>query len=235
MDEGWTRYVFDTFELPYVTVRNEMLRAGQLRDFHDVLVIPSLSGRQLDQGRTPGTIHDEYSRGLAPEGAVAVEEFVREGGTLITFASSCRWAIDLLRLSVVDVTREENDFSCPGSVLRGVPEPEGTFSVGLPSSIGLFFSRGCGAWRVMTEKELKEAEIPDGQAIEVLLRYAPTRVLLSGWIRDPEVIAGHAGWVRADYGAGHVHLFGFRPQFRGWTQATFPLIFRAVFLDGQAG
>ncbi|MHC4731724.1 MAG: M14 family metallopeptidase [Planctomycetota bacterium] len=235
MDEGWTRYVLDTFGVPYVTVRNEMLRAGALGDFLDVLVIPSLSGRQLDQGRRPGTVHDEYTRGLAPEGAVAVEEFVREGGTLVTFASSCRWAIELLRLGLVDVStgEEAGDFSCPGSVLRGVPEPDGPFTAGLPSSVTLFFSRGCGAWRPMTEKERKEAKIPDGQVMEVLLRYAPTRVLLSGWIREPEVIAGHSGWVRAEYGAGHVHLLGFRPQFRGWTQATFPLIFRAIFLDGQ--
>ena len=41
MDEGWARFVFDTFGVPYVTVRNEMVRAGNLNEFLDVLVIPS--------------------------------------------------------------------------------------------------------------------------------------------------------------------------------------------------
>ena len=30
MDEGWMRWVFDTHRMPYVSVKNEMLRAGRL-------------------------------------------------------------------------------------------------------------------------------------------------------------------------------------------------------------
>ena len=65
---------------------------------------------------------------------------------------------------------------------------------------------------------------------QVLLRYAPRHTLLSGWIRKPDVIAGQAAWVLARHGEGRVHLFGFRPHYRGWTQATFPLLFRAMLL-----
>jgi hypothetical protein len=48
MDEGWMRWVFDTFGVKYVTVRNEMLRAGSLADFLDVLVLPGVDARDLD-------------------------------------------------------------------------------------------------------------------------------------------------------------------------------------------
>ena len=234
MDEGWTRYLFDTFGIPYVTVRNEMLRAGQLGDFLDVLVIPSLRPTQLDRGRPEGTVPEEYAGGLAPEGAVAVEEFVRAGGTLVTFGSSTHWATELLRLALVDVTQgpAAEEFSCPGSVLRGVPGNH-PLTAGLPASVALFFSSGSSAWRPMTDKEREEAESINDGAIEILMEYAPTRMLLSGWIKEPQVIEGRAGWVRAEYGQGTAHLFGFRPQFRGWTQATFPLIFRSILLDGQ--
>ena len=44
MDEGWMRWVFDTNRLEYVSVKNEMLRAGRLHEFLDVLIIPSISG-----------------------------------------------------------------------------------------------------------------------------------------------------------------------------------------------
>lgn len=231
MDEGWMRWVLDTWEIPCVSVRNEMIRAGNLHDFLDVLIIADLGPRTLDDGRTPGTVPEEFTRGLAPEGAVAVEEFVRRGGTLITFASSSQWAIDLMKLPLVDVTRgaEAKGFSCPGSVLRGIAEPH-DLTVGLPESIPLFFSRSA-AYRVMTDKEQRDAGAVTIPRAQILMRYAPTRVLLSGWIKEPQVIENQGAWVRIEYGRGRVHLFAFRPQYRGWSQATFPLIFRAAALD----
>jgi len=82
------------------------------------------------------------------------------------------------------------------------------------------------------DDERKEATPSDFVGkIETIARYAPQQLLLSGWIRDPQVIENQSGWMRADYGQGGVHLFGFRPQYRGWTRATFPLIFRAVLLE----
>jgi hypothetical protein len=234
MDEGWMRYVFDTFEVEYRTVRNEMLRAGAIGEFLNVLVIPSLSGNQLDDGRSPGSVAPRYTRGLDPEGAVAIEEFVREGGTLITVGSSSQWAIDLFELPLIDVTREnegkENGFSCPGSLLRAIPE-KAPITADLPSSLTLFFSRS-SAWREMTTEEREAARRPEAQ-LTTLLRYAPTRLLLSGYCRSPETITGRAAWIQAAHGDGQVHLFAFRPQYRGWSQATFPLLFRAILFAGN--
>jgi hypothetical protein len=232
MDEGWLRYALDTYEFPYVSVKNEMLRAGRLADFLDVLVIADISGGQLDRGRAEGSVFPEYTGGLAPEGAVAVEEFVRGGGRLVTLDASSQWAIDLFQVPLIDVTRDTG-FSCPGSVLRGVPE-SGSWTVDLPESVPLFFSRS-GGWRTMTAAERDAAGIaarPDDQE-QTLLRYAPTRVLLSGWVNEPEVIAGRSAWVRAEYGRGTLHLFAFRPQYRGWTHGTMPLLFRAMLLGDR--
>lgn len=233
MDEGWTRWVLDEFGIPFTGVRNEMLRAGKLRELLDVLVLPSISGRQLDAGRAPGSVPSEYSRGLDPEGAIAIEEFVREGGRLVCVGSSSAWAIDLFRLPLVDVTRTEEgrNFACPGSVLRGIPV-EHQLTSGLESSVALFFSRSA-AWRAMTDSERKSAEEsgPLGEGpVEPLLLYAPSRVLLSGFIEQPEVIAGRQAWVRAEHGEGEIHLFGFRPQYRAWAQDTFQLLFRSMLV-----
>jgi len=48
-------------------------------------------------------------------------------------------------------------------------------------------------------------------------------------------VAGRAAWVRAESGRGAIHLFGFRPFYRGWTQADFALAFRALVLERAAG
>lgn len=227
MSEGWLRWVLEDSGVPYTTVRNENLRAGRLDDVLDVLVLPDTSGRQLDRGREPGSAPERFVGGLDPEGAVAIEEFVRRGGTLVAIEDAAAWAIELFGLPLVDVARgsEAGDFSCPGSVLRAVPRA-GEATAGLSESLALFFSRS-SAWRV--------DEAPEGRsAPEVLLEYAPTRTLLSGWIRDGERIAGKAAWVRADHGAGRVHLFAFSPHYRSWTQQTFGLLFRAL-CDGRDG
>ncbi len=237
MDEGWLRWVLDSHGVPYVRIRNEMIRAGTLRDVVDVLVIASIGGRSLDAGRSPGSVFPEFSRGLDPEGAIAVTEFVEAGGTLITLGGSSGWAAELFDLQITDViadAKTKKDFSCPGSVLRGVfPEEREDVTVGLPSSIALMFSSG-SAWRLgLSETEKKAREEAkrlraDPRQIDVLLRYAPTRTLLSGWIRTPEVIADRAAWLRVHHGEGRIHLFAFRPQYRGWSQGTFQLLFRAI-------
>ena len=229
MDEGWLRWVFDEFGVPYVRVRNEMIRAGDLGAFLDVLVIASISERELDTGRSPGSVPPEFTRGLDPEGAAAIDEFVRGGGRLVALGRSAAWARELFDLPLTDVTRGEaaGEFACPGSVLRGVPEAS-PFTAGLPDSLPLFFSRSA-AWQVDQPAASDEGDTAP-PAVEVLLRYAPTRVLLSGWIREPEVIAGRAAWVRARHGEGTLHLFGFRPQYRSWSQGTFSLLYRALLL-----
>jgi hypothetical protein len=230
-DEGWTRWVFDTFGVKHTIVRNEMLRAGALSSFLDVLVLPGVGATELDKGRSEGSVYDEYAGGLDPEGAVAVEEFVRGGGTLVAIGSSTKWAVDLLKLPIMDVTTtpEAKEFNCPGSVLRAVPQGTSAFTSDLDDSIAVFYSRG-QAFREMTDKERADTG-SEKTKVDFLLRYASTRLLVSGWIQKPEAIADRGAWVRATHGKGAVHLFGFRPQYRGWSQATFQLLFRAMLFE----
>lgn len=230
MDEGWLRWTLEHFKIPYVTVRNETLRAGKIREVIDVLVIPNTTSRALDEGREPGAAPNDLVGGLAPEGALAVQEFVREGGRLVAWADACPWAIELFRLPLVDVTREAaaKDFSCPGSVLRGNAELH-ALTVGLPHDVALFFDNGRG-WREMTKAEIEKAGREE-HAVKTLLRYAPNRLLLSGKIERPEVIEDRAAWINVRHGRGSIHLFGFSPHFRAWTQQTMHLLFRAMLLD----
>jgi hypothetical protein len=233
MDEGWLRWVLDHFKIPFVTVRNETLRAGKLGDVIDVLLIPNVTRTQLNEGREAGSAPADIVGGLAPEGAIAVEEFVREGGKLAAWGGASGWVVDLLRLPLVEVTSEAKakGFSCPGSVLRGRIETH-ALTAGLPENIALLFDGG-SAWRTATKAEIEKSKSPRVR-FKQLLSYAPSHVLLSGKIDKAEVIEGQAAWIAAKYGHGDVHLFGFSPHFRGWTQQTMHLLFRAMFLTSSS-
>src|SRR5881275_1353598 len=50
IDEGWTRWVFDTWKVPYTTLVDSVVRAGQLRAAFDVIVLPDQSPHELLEG-----------------------------------------------------------------------------------------------------------------------------------------------------------------------------------------
>ncbi|MBX3265966.1 MAG: hypothetical protein KF831_04600 [Acidobacteria bacterium] len=64
----------------------------------------------------------------------------------------------------------------------------------------------------------------------VIARYPsdPKQILLSGWALGQDKIAGKAALVEVTMGKGKIILFGFRPQYRGQSVATFPLLFNAI-------
>ena len=57
----------------------------------------------------------------------------------------------------------------------------------------------------------------------------PHDVLLSGWISGEDKLTRKAAAVAMTYGKGRIVLFGFRPEHRGQTHATFPMIFNALY------
>ena len=65
----------------------------------------------------------------------------------------------------------------------------------------------------------------------ILATYPDDRrdILLSGWMEGEKMLERKAAAVALTWGKGKVVLFGFRPQHRGQTHATFPLVFNALW------
>jgi hypothetical protein len=219
MDEGWTRWVLDQHRIPYTIVTPVDVRAGRLRGRFDALVVPDQSPRLL-AGGPPQRYPDSLRVGLGAEGAAALAAFVEGGGTLVTFNEASRYAIDALSLPVRDVAAglKPTEFYAPGSLFRlaldrrhplaanvTAPEPAAWFEEG-----PLF-------------------EITDPARATAVGRYPDEGdPLLSGWLLGAERVRGAAALVEVRQGRGRVVLFGFRPQYRAQSLATFPLVWNAL-------
>jgi hypothetical protein len=166
---------------------------------------------------------EELTGGLGAAGVRALDEFVEAGGTLILLNRASDFAITQLKLPVRDVTEglKETEFFVPGSILRTELDTSHPIAAGMP--------RESIAWAEDSPVfELNDAAA-DAARVRVLARYpAKADPLLSGWLLGAEKIKGKAALVEVARGRGRIYLFGFRPQYRAQSSATYPLLFNAV-------
>ena len=222
MDEGWTRWVFDTWKVPYVPLVDSIVRAGKLTDKFDVIVLPDQSPREILDGLPASRYPAPYAGGIGPDGAEALRQFVLGGGTLVALNEASRFAVQALLLPVRNVLEAvpDEDFYAPGSIFR--LELDGTHPVAhsMPRETAAWFQGG------------PAFDVLDSTVVRVIGRWPedPERVLLSGWVLHPERVAGKASLLEVRQGSGRVILFGFRPQYRGQSLVTYPLLFNSLHM-----
>lgn len=220
MDEGWTRWVLDAYDIPFDTLHDAQVRAGNLRARFDAIVLPSQPAREIRAGRAAGSVPPEYAGGLGETGAAALREFVRAGGTLVALEEASEYAIELLGLplSLVNDDLPPADFYIPGSILRLELDTTSAIARGMPERSIAWFGSSSFAF---------EPGSTDAR-VRIIGRYGRGETLLSGWALGEERIAGAGALVVAEVGSGRAVLFGFQPQYRGQPRATFPLLFNAL-------
>ncbi|HEX7317841.1 MAG TPA: M14 family metallopeptidase [Pyrinomonadaceae bacterium] len=219
MDEGWTRWLFDTFNVPYASLGDEQVRAGNLISKFDVIVLPSMRLREIVEGRAKETAPAEFTGGIGEGGIANLRRFVEEGGTLVCWDDSTELPLKHFNLPARNVLEgvRPADFYCPGSVLRIEIETSHPLARGYRAEADAYFVNSAAF------------EVTDPSKARVVARYAgKDEVLRSGWLLGADKLAGRAALVEATLGRGRVILFGFRPQHRGQTWGTFPLIFNAI-------
>jgi hypothetical protein len=237
MDEGWTRWVLQQNgrtnpqtnmddvrrEPPFTSLQDAEVRAGNLRAKYDSIILPDHSPRALLEGYRKGSMPEELTGGLGKEGVKALREFVERGGTLVALNEASNFAIEQFGLPVRDVTADlkRTEFYCPGSILRTVLDTTHPIARGMP--------RESVAW--VEDSPVFEIK-PDPLAlarVKIIARYPDAGTpLLSGWLLGAERIRGKAALVEVGLGEGKVYLFGFRPQYRAQSLATYPLLFNAL-------
>jgi hypothetical protein len=242
MDEGWTRWMFDQYKFPFTSLRDAEAREGDLRAKYDVIIIPDQSVGALVHGlpgsaaattgatarsgesergedRVIGAYPAEYAGGLGEAGVKGLRDFIEAGGTVITFNNASNFAIERLGVPARNVLKgaSSRDFYCPGSILRTQLDASSPLAFGLEKDSIAWFENG------------PAFEITDPASAKAIARYPESEsALLSGWILGEKLIRGKAAAVEAKIGKGRVIMFGFRPQYRAQSLATFPLLFNSI-------
>jgi hypothetical protein len=223
MDEGWTRWIFEQHGIRYESLQDAEVRRGNLRDKFDAIVLPDQPPRATLEGHRRGTMPEELTGGVGKEGVRALREFVERGGTLVCLNEASRFAVEQLDLPVRDVTAglRRTEFYAPGSILRTVLDTSHPLAKGMP--------RESIAWVEDSPVfEIKSDPLALAR-VKIVARYpASGTPLLSGWLLGEERVRGRAALVEVGLGEGRVYLFGFRPQYRAQSLATYPLLFNAL-------
>jgi hypothetical protein len=234
MDEGWTRWIFDQYKFGYSSLRDAEVRAGGLKAKYDAIIIPDQSVNALVNGlpgaaksdenvgteeRVTGVYPAEYAGGLGEAGVKSLREFIEAGGTVITFNNASNFAIEKLGVPARNVLKgvQARDFYCPGSILRAQLDSSSPLTFGVEKASIAWFENS------------PAFEITDPASARAIASYPESEnPLLSGWILGDKLIRGRAAMVEANIGKGRVILFGFRPQYRAQSLASFPLLFNSI-------
>ncbi len=238
MDEGWTRWLLEQYRYAPMSLYNADLRAGDLDQRVDVLILPDVdydsllegfsqappaSAKARQGGGRVDPVPAQYAGGIGEEGVRALREFVAGGGTLVTFNDAASAAIKALELPVTNLLEGvgSDRFSCSGSLLKiELADVDNQAIKGLPATPTVMF-------------ESSPVFAPQASFKGTVLARYPTNEnpLLSGIIKGESLIQGKAAALEVDYGKGKVYLYGFRPQWRGQSHGTYKFVFNPLYVQ----
>ena len=223
MDEGWTRWVLEVHEFPYRNVTDAEIRAGDLAEWYDAIILPDMRASRMIRGHAEGSLPPEYVGGIGLEGVANLRTFVEQGGTLICLNWATEVPMQHFGLEISDALDSHQSspqkstgvqFFCPGSLLRVFVETSHPIGYGLEREMAVFFKSG------------PAFEARGGKRVAAYPNFNP---LMSGWIEGEKRIRQKGALWDIKLGKGRVILFGFKPQHRAQSHGTFKLLFNAIY------
>ena len=216
VEEGWTRYVFDEYGFAYESISDGDIQQGDLHQRFDAIVLPHQHTRHLHQGHSTSDYHPDYTGGLGDKGVDQLRAFVEDGGTLVTWDSSSRYAIRYLELPIRNVLAgfTRKDFFAPGTLVRMLLDTNHPLAYGMPDKAAAMFFNG------------PAFDVREGRVIG---KYPLGNPLLSGWLIGPEKLYGRTALATVPLGKGQVVLMSFRVHFRAQVRNTYKILFNSLY------
>jgi hypothetical protein len=243
MDAGWTRFIFDSYFIPYSVLKPGEFGESELANNFDVIVFPSEDKSILMEGKYKSNedyfvtnYPPEFTKGIGKKGMEKLMSFLDAGGIIISWGSSTELFLGKLEIKLNDKEKEEfqlpvRDVSkslqkdglyIPGSLVKIGLTGNHPITYGMEDEIGVFF-RG---------KPVFATSLPRfDMNRRVIAKFAEEDILLSGYAEKEEILKDRSALVWLKKGKGQLVLFGFNPQFRGSTNVSFKLLFNSLLLQ----
>ncbi len=257
MDAGWTRFVLDTYHIPFTVLKpGDFSKTAFTADF-DAVIFPSSSKSILMSGKYGSgsnyyvtSYPPEYTKGIGKEGMKKLMAFVDQGGLIISWGGSTKLFEGTLTISQEKEKEKDKDkddededeeakeefqlpftdvsdqmkkagFDCPGSLVKINLKTDHPLTLGMPASVGVFF-RGQPAFRT---------SVPNFDMDRRVIGVTPEKdIRISGYLAKEELLGNKTLMIWMKKGKGQFVLFGFNPNFRASTHATYKLLFNSILL-----
>jgi hypothetical protein len=260
---GWIRYVLDREKIPYAYIRDDDIRAGHLRDRYDIIIFPhnylglqdQIQGIDKKWGPMPYTKTKEFPNlgvpdaseditgGIGWDGMANLENYLADGGLLITLANGSTLALDggLVR----DVYRKGGAFFTPGSELRvkfvrpdhplayGYAETTSAFRTMLPVyDIAISGRRNVVLqWGTKLRTEDREEATPEAARAKDAAETAKkedVKMLVAGALKGEDDLEGRPAILDLPAGKGRVIAYNFEPIHRDLNRSDFRFLWNAL-------
>jgi len=270
---GWARYALDQRNVPYTYLRDEDIRAGKLRDKIDVLLYGNVDLELAEQiegiprkwspmafkrtTQTPslGTPaeSDDITGGIGWEGLQQIQQFVEQGGLLITLGSGSMLALEGgivrgVRRDAGGVPRssqgggvesaaaaQQSETRTPGAHVRVTfAQPKHPIAYGYPLRTYVF--RQNFPLYAMPRRWLRMAYCEtclDGpvDTSSVVLEWGDREgapLLVSGQVWGEGNLIGRPAILDSPVGKGHVVSFNFNPLHRDLNRGDQRMLWNAI-------
>ncbi|MCP4728101.1 MAG: hypothetical protein GY863_23885 [bacterium] len=230
MDAAWITLLFERYSFPYSNLTDAEIKAGDLRNRFDVIILPDQRMNSIINGHRKGTILPDYVGGITTDGVENIKTFVENGGTLICNMNSSDLAVEAFNLPVKNVLRgvSPDKFNCPGSILKMKYNTDDPLTFGLKKNGIAYIKGGPRVYEILPDS-LDTREDSEKHPVKIAATYPDESLLISGWMVGDELIRKKASVLTVQAGEGNVILFGFNVQNRAQSHATFRLLFNAVY------
>jgi len=220
MDEGWTRWLLEQNEFPYVTVHPEEIRNGDLKKY-DAIIFPDMGMQQIISGLTGRNMPEEYKGGIEDSGVKALHAFVEGGGSIIALGQSSALLMDKFAAPYRDSLRgvKREDFFCPGSVLRVLVDNTHPIAFGMKEETNGYFINSLVLETVPSFSTMRGS---------IVVRYPSSDILMSGWLQGESYLYNKVGAAEVKLGKGRMILLPLRVQHRAQPYGTFKLLFNSI-------